>query len=110
MLSDRGRLVPTAASVPVAGLVASGADADAYVRKDELAGLVSDYALSAPSGGEIGNVRLGAVSQSHLLDGRDQAPRAAVALDLQGMPDARSARVGTKMLHDMQAERLWQRP
>ena len=108
-LGADGRLVPTAASVPVANLAASGADVDAYVRKDDLTGLVLDYALAEPTGGEVGNVRLRAVSQSRLLDGRDQAPRAAIALDLREMPDARSARVGTKMLQAIQAERRWQR-
>ena len=108
-LGADGRLVPTAASVPVANLAASGADVDAYVRKDDLTALVLDYALAEPTGGEVGNVRLRAVSQSRLLDGRDQAPRAAIALDLREMPDARSARVGTKMLQAIQAERRWQR-
>jgi hypothetical protein len=106
LLAD-SRLVPSGASVPTASLAASGADVDAYVRQDDLDAVLVDYALDPPAD-EPGNVRLRPVSRPELLDGREQAPPAAVALDLAAMPDARSARVGANMLRELQAIRFWE--
>jgi excisionase family DNA binding protein len=108
-LREDSRLVRSGASVPVSSLSASGSDADAYIREDDLSSVVSAYALAPASADVPGNVRLRPVVQGHLLDGRDSAPPAAVALDLLGMPDARSARVGRKLLSEIQARRSWRR-
>jgi excisionase family DNA binding protein len=108
-LREDPRLVPSGASVPVSSLSASGSDTDAYIRQDDLASVVSAYALAPASADAPGNVRLRPVLRGQLLDGRDSAPPAAVALDLLGMPDARSARVGRKLLGEIQARRSWQR-
>jgi hypothetical protein len=86
------------------GLV-SGREADGYLQAGKSGGFVARHALE-PAGIE-GNIRLRLVPQEawHLLEDRQVAPKAAVALDLAEESDPRSARAGRKALRDL--DRRW---
>jgi hypothetical protein len=84
----------------VLGLELAAPDAiDAYAPASRLTRLVDEYGLEEVD--EVGqdNVILRVVpDDAWLLDGREVAPVAAVALDLSFYPDSRSARVGHDLL------------
>jgi len=72
---------------------------DAYVRRSELGTLVDEHGLQPPSTAVQANVTLRAVpDDAWLLDERELAPIAAVALDLSFYTDNRSARAGHELL------------
>lgn len=83
----------------------SGAEADGYLRADQLNRFVRDHALS-PAGPD-GNVRLRLVPEKawRYLDDLDIAPVAAVALDLAEDPDPRLAHAGQAALRDLDDDR-----
>jgi hypothetical protein len=85
--------------------VVPGREADGYLRARSLTGFVARHALK-PAGVEA-NVRLRVVPNEawHLLEGREVAPRAAVALDLAEEQDPRSAQAGKESLRDL--DRQW---
>ncbi|HEY3759159.1 MAG TPA: helix-turn-helix domain-containing protein [Solirubrobacteraceae bacterium] len=77
---------------------------DAYVPAQRLRALVAEHALQEVDAAQA-NVTLRAVPrEAWLLDGRELAPAAAVALDLAGYPDSRSARVGEGLLRQLDRE------
>lgn len=82
------------------GLV-PGREADGYLQEPALPEFVSRHALE-PAEAE-GNVRLRIVPKeaADLLEGRQVAPRAAVALDLAEELDPRSSRAGHQALRDL---------
>ncbi len=86
------------------GLV-PGREADGYLQARELKGFIARHALE-PAGIE-GNVRLRVVPKEawSFLEGRQVAPRAAVALDLAEELDSRSSQSGNKALRDL--DRQW---
>jgi hypothetical protein len=83
----------------------SGREADGYLEAHQLAAFVARHALE-PAGIQ-GNVRLRIVPEGigPLLEGRDVAPRAAVALDLAEELDPRSAQAGAKALRGLERSR-----
>jgi hypothetical protein len=83
----------------------SGREADGYLVASELVPFVARHALQ-PAGIE-GNVRLRIVPDDvgQFLAGRDEAPPAAVALDLAEELDPRSAQAGGKALGEL--DRFW---
>jgi len=88
------------------GLV-SGHEADGYLCASGLKGFTARHALE-PAGLE-GNVRLRIVPTEAWgpLEGRQAAPRAAVALDLAEELDPRSSQTGKEALRDL--DRQWHR-
>jgi hypothetical protein len=83
--------------------LAGGAEADAYVREGALQKVVREHALSPASPGEA-NVTLRVVPDL-AADLISQAPLpAAAALDLAESPDPRSARVGKRLIAELDAE------
>ena len=82
-----------------------GREADGYLPASELKGFVARHVLE-PAGID-GNVRLRVVPKEawRFLEGRQVAPRAAVALDLAEELDPRSAQSGSKALRDL--DRQW---
>lgn len=91
------------------GLV-SGHEADGYLQVGELSGFIARHALE-PAGIE-GNIRLRIVPQEawYLLEDRQVAPKAAVALDLAEESDPRSARAGREALRDLDHQWRDRRP
>lgn len=85
--------------------LASGREADGYLPASALKGFAARHALE-PAGIE-GNVRLRIVPKEawSLLQGRQAAPRAAVALDLAEELDPRSSQAGNEALRDL--DRRW---
>lgn len=84
----------------------AGDEVDGYVRVSLLERVRSRFALSE-TGGQPGNVTLrGVPNDAWHLDG-ENAPLAAVALDLAGEADARSARLGAAALQRLDDERRW---
>jgi hypothetical protein len=78
---------------------------DAYVQDSGLSVLMSENGLE-PVPPRDANVILRAVpDDAWLLAGRRVAPRAAVAFDLAGYPDSRSARAGLELLDALDAGR-----
>jgi hypothetical protein len=106
LLAD-SQLVRTGVSAAGAqGLdVVPGFEADGYLRAAHLSKFVARHALE-PAGLE-GNVRLRVVPEGaeDFLDGKDIAPQAAIALDLSGEFDVRSAAAGEKALREL--DRSW---
>lgn len=85
--------------------VVSGREADGYLLASALPGFAVRHALE-PAGVE-GNVRLRVVPEEawDFLEGRQAAPRAAVALDLAEELDPRSSQAGNEALRDL--DRRW---
>lgn len=79
---------------------------DAYVRRSDLNMLLDEHGLQAPSAAVQANVTLRAVpDDAWLLDERELAPIAAVALDLSFYTDNRSARAGHELLAKLGGKR-----
>jgi excisionase family DNA binding protein len=75
---------------------------DAYVRGSDLDKLIMGHGLRPPSTAVQANVTLRAVpDDAWLLSEREVAPIAAVALDLSYYTDSRSARVGHRLLAEL---------
>jgi hypothetical protein len=85
--------------------VVPGREADGYLPARALKKFVARHALK-PAGAEA-NVCLRVVPNEawHFLEGREVAPRAAVALDLAEELDPRSAQAGKESLRDL--DRRW---
>lgn len=74
---------------------------DAYIPAQRLQALAAEHALQDAHAAQA-NVTLRAVPrEAWLLDGRDLAPAAAAALDLASYPDSRSARLGERLLEQL---------
>ncbi len=74
---------------------------DAYVREQRLEQLIAEHALQ-PAEPAQANVTLRAIPDgAWMLDARELAPPAAVALDLTSYSDPRSARVGRNLLNTL---------
>ena len=100
-LANDSRLVlggVSAASHYRADLVALE-EVEGYVRAEDLARLISDYALVPPSAGVRANVLLRVPAPGWPFDEGEQiASRAIVAVDLIDAGDERSVRAGRKLL------------
>lgn len=78
---------------------------DAYVPESSIAVLAREHALEG-AGHRDANVVLRAVpGNAWFLDGRRNAPEAAVALDLASYPDARSQRAARELIARLDAQR-----
>jgi hypothetical protein len=99
-LRDAPDVVPTGSSAAAAlDLELVSPDIlDAYVPEQRLEQLIAEHALQ-PVEPALASVTLRAVSDgAWMLDTRESAPPAAVALDLATSPDPRSARAGRSLL------------
>jgi len=84
----------------------AGDEIDGYVNASLLGKVCSRFALSQTDG-EPGNVTLRVVPDDAWHLDSDDAPLAAVALDLAGDADPRSARLGAAALRRLDDERRW---
>jgi hypothetical protein len=74
---------------------------DGYVPAERLRTLIAEHALQDAERARA-NVTLRAVPEgAWMLDGRELAPAAAVALDLASYPDPRSERAGRRLLDEL---------
>lgn len=107
-LHDTPDVVPTGSSAAAAlnlELVAPDT-LDAYVPEQRLEQLIDEHALQ-PAEPAQANLTLRAVPDgAWMLDSREVAPTAAVALDLTSYTDPRSARVGRNLLDALDREHL----
>lgn len=109
-LADDPRLVTSGVSAADAhGLeLTGGPEHDAYIRESELPPVISASALEAASSPAAANVTLRVIADDAWHLHGSVAPLAAVAVDLSESPDARSARIGTRVLEQLARQRRWE--
>ena len=81
--------------------LASGPEADGYLRAAALKEFAADHALRPAGPGANLHLRVVPDEAWRFLDGAPVAPVAAVALDLAEDPDPRSSQAGRAALHDL---------
>jgi hypothetical protein len=82
--------------------LASGAEADGYLRASALEKFAAAHALRPAGPGANLHLRLVPDKAWRFLEGAAVAPIAAVALDLAADPDPRSSQTGRVALHDLE--------
>jgi hypothetical protein len=85
----------------------AGEEVDAYVSESRMPRLVKRMALEPHVDGA--NVRLRIIPAGLWPFDEEFAPRAAVAVDLAELPDARAKRIGHSAIREIAQERQWRR-